>query len=135
MQREPAGRGQPFRPAIAQVTQPRRLALDADALVEAERLGDRVVVSGRVRADLLELADVPGPRDRWPARAASSRLASRSTNNDDSVFERVDRCRAWDGRQGLCRSQRHAIMLLRTNMDLAAWKEPIVRVVELVGVL
>jgi len=26
-------------------------------------------------------------------------------------------------------------MLLRTNMDLAAWKEPIVRVVELVGVL
>ena len=49
---------QPLRPAIAQVAQPRGLALDADALVERQRFGDRVVVRGRVRADLLELPDV-----------------------------------------------------------------------------
>ena len=46
------------RPAVAQVAQPRRLALDADALVERQRFGDRVVIRRRMRADLLELADV-----------------------------------------------------------------------------
>ena len=52
-------------PAVAQVPQPRELALDANRFVEREGLGDRVVVRGRVRADLLELADV-SPLARAP---------------------------------------------------------------------
>ena len=35
--------------------------------MERERLGDRVVVGRRVRADLLELADVVRPARRRPA--------------------------------------------------------------------
>ena len=58
---EAAGLLQARRPAVAQVAQARRLPLDAHPFVEAERLGDRVVVRGRVRPDLLELADVLVP--------------------------------------------------------------------------
>ena len=71
-------RGEPLRPAIAQVAQPRRLALDADSLVERHRLGDGVVVRGRVRADLLELADVLAA---WLAAAGVS-------GQSDAMFSR-----------------------------------------------
>ena len=49
------------RPAIAQEPQPRGLALDADAFVKRQRLGDRVVVGRGMRPDLFELADVLAP--------------------------------------------------------------------------
>ena len=55
---------EPRRPPIPQVAQPRRLPLDADAFMKRQRLGNRIVVGGRMGADLLELADVVVLRGR-----------------------------------------------------------------------
>ena len=46
------------RPPILEESQTRGLSLRADGLVKLERLGDGVVCRRRVRANLLELADV-----------------------------------------------------------------------------
>ena len=46
------------RPSVFEESQPRRLSFGANGLVELQRLGDGVVRRRRVRADLLELADV-----------------------------------------------------------------------------
>ena len=56
--RTPFCRLEPPRPSVFQKAQPRRLALAADAFVEGECFGYGVVIGGRVRADLFELADV-----------------------------------------------------------------------------
>src|SRR5262249_9105800 len=51
---------EPFGPTVEEETQPGGFALGADAFVEIERLVDGQRVRRRVRADLLELADVGG---------------------------------------------------------------------------
>src|ERR1035437_1984429 len=51
---------QPVGPAVAQVAQPRRLAVDADVLVENQGFAAGIVVGRRVRSDLFEFADVVG---------------------------------------------------------------------------
>ncbi len=72
----------PRGPAIVQVAQPRRLALDADRLVEGERFGDRVVVRRRMRADLLELPDVVRLARARPASAATPSRCSRGARRE-----------------------------------------------------
>src|SRR5882724_2718146 len=49
---------EPSCPAVLQKAEPRCFALAADTFVKCERLRNSVVIGGRVRADLFELANV-----------------------------------------------------------------------------
>ena len=64
---------------IPQVAQARRFPLGADSLVKRQRLGDRVVIGRRVRADLLEFADVAVLRGAGRRERQSVGISSRRT--------------------------------------------------------
>src|SRR5262249_10658299 len=70
---------EPFGPTVEEETQPGGFALGADAFMEIERLVDGQRVRRRVRADLLELADVGGVlliRSHQRPQAGDFRLAN-----------------------------------------------------------